>query len=145
MKANTRPVAGELAQNFIGLPRFDLLFKGFRKSILSNLKHLYLCEVVLQGENEASYLAQTLNSFCQLEKLDIFNLSSKNFKTDFELNLPMLKSLQFDNASAIKQLTLDAPKLKKAKLTNYVIFLKLKIVHAKSVEEFVGVLLKKSS
>ena len=138
--AKNRPASGELARNFIGSPRFEVLFKEFSKSIFLPLKHLCLCEVDIYRRNEGSNLAQIFNSFCQLEKLDIIKLFF-DFQIDLELNLPMLQSIRFEDVRSVKKLTLVAPKLQKVKIWTLDPPLKLKIVYPESVEELVAGLL----
>ena len=128
--------SGVFAQNFIASSRFDLFFDTFRETILSNLKHLRICDLNLHLdlENKPAY-DRIFNSFGQLEELDIGSL---NFYSDsevrkFEMNLPSLRSIKFECACGIFKLTLDAPRLQKVKFLNGD-YLKLDLVHGESVE-----------
>ena len=130
----SRWVSGAFALNFISSRRFESFFSAFGQSILSNLKHLRLCELHLNAENGPA-LARTLNSFGQLEELDIIWFDQKGYfdaRIDFELNLPMLRSILLEEVYTIGMLTVGAPRLQKVKLTNCT--LKLDLVHAESVE-----------
>ena len=126
-----RWVSGAYAQNFISSPRFDLFVNTFGHSILSNLKHLCICHL-----NEASPFIPTLKLFGQLQELNIINSSHPSADSgldgEFELNLPMLASIHVQGVKGIKQLTLDAPKLKRVK--HLYCILRLEFVHADSVE-----------
>ena len=80
------------ARNFISSLRFEWFFHTFSQPILSNLKHLRLCHLHLKQSE------RSLNSFGQLEKLDIIRFGDRFAEpgTEFELNLPMLTSLQLE-------------------------------------------------
>ena len=126
-------VSGALAQNFISSTRFATFVDTYGHSILVNLKRLHLCDLELRDVNGT--LAQTLNSFGQLEELAIIRFKRSGCPIDeLELNLPMLKSFQFVLVGGIEKLTLDAPKLKKAKFWNCGLRFGLVIVHGESVE-----------
>ena len=132
-----RLVNGAFARNFFGSPRFASFFDTFSGSIFSNLKRLRLCGIPLNEENATTFV-RTLNSFGQLEELDLFSCStlpesSSDPVTEFELKLPMLASIHFENVGGIKTLTLDAPKLQKARFVGCNDLL-LVIVHRESVE-----------
>ena len=131
----TRLVSGAFAQNFISSARITSFFDTLGQSILWNLKHLRLCDLKLNPENDTAF-AQILQSFGQLEELDIIRLGLNGVK-NLELNLPMLKSFRLKGLNDIKQLTLDAPKLKKVKLMDCPFSLIVNFVHAKSVETLV--------
>ena len=128
-----RWVSGAFAQNFICSTRFESFFKTFGRSILSHLKHLRLYTPDAQAGNRTAF-TRTLNSFVQLEELDL--IGKWNFcklkRRQLKLNLPMLKSVQFELVSGIEKLTLNAPMLKKVKLNRSPLFLDL--VHGESVE-----------
>ena len=129
----SRWVSGVFAENFINSTRFASFFDTFGQTFLSNLKHLRLCELDLSEEDLTTF-AGTLNSFSQLEQLDIiraeFNLQV------FKLNLPMLTSLQLEYVYGIKNLILYAPRLREVRHQNlYRKDFKVKIVHGKSVKK----------
>ena len=137
----SRFASGAFAQNFISSAKFRLFFDTFTSSILTNLKHLRLCELKFNAED--STFAQVINSF-GLEQLDIYNVGFSNDSDDedpdldkeFELNLPMLKSVRLFWLSQIGSLTLDAPRLQRVELiacSN----LKMNLIHAESVETLV--------
>ena len=135
-----RLINGQFAQNFISSRKFQLFFKYFSRSILANLKHLRFCDLGFTKE-DAETFAPTLNSFGQLQKLDIINLnysSDWNSVPEFDLNLPMLHSIQLDKVFGVEklQVTLNSPKLKKVKLLES--FLRLDIVHYESVEKLIS-------
>ena len=131
-----RWVSGAFAQNFVSSARFEWFFSTFGQSILSNLKQLRLCDLDLKKVNATAFF-QILNSFGQLEELGLFGfydlLVSSDPRTEFELNLLMLNSLQLEKVQGIKTLTLDAPRLQKVKVSRCP-FLRLVIVHGESVE-----------
>ena len=133
-------VSGAFAQNFISSPRFDLLVNTFSPTILSNLKHLRLCNLRFNAEDSgASTLIPTLNLFRQLEELELIwvtysSAASGPAGEEIELSLPMLTSVHLKQVVGIDQLTLDAPKLKKVKLLECSPSLRLKLAHADSVE-----------
>ena len=57
----SRLVSGAFARNFISSTRFASFFNTFGQTILSNLKHLRLCDLHLGEENEKAFF-QVLNS-----------------------------------------------------------------------------------
>ncbi|KAI3484117.1 hypothetical protein L1887_52911 [Cichorium endivia] len=88
----------------------------------------------VHADNELAF-SQTLNSFDQLEELDLFYIyRSSELAKGFELrlNLPMLKGVTIEKVAAIERLTLDAPRLRQVK--NWLSF-KLDLVHGESVEK----------
>ena len=112
-----------------------LFLQTFSQSILSSLKNLRLCSLNLNAE-DAPAIVQTLNSFDQLEQLGIFDVDSLfESRTDFQLRLPMLKSLQLVRASACVSLTLDAPRLNKVHLADT--RFSLPLVHGESVKKLI--------
>ena len=132
----SRWVSGAFAANFISSTRFTSFFDTFGQTILSSLRRLRLCDLDLCGDETA--FARTLNSFGQLEQLDIiragFEAHISNLRNEFNLNLPMLTSLHLEEVR-IKKLTLEAPRLRDVK----VLFCnrthpRLEIVHGESVE-----------
>ena len=136
IEGNARLVGDAFAQNFISSPKFFAFFYTFSSSILTNLKHLRLCDVSL-NENDRTAFVSSLNSFNQLEELGLFRLNyhaGSNMKSDLELNLPMLASIQFEYLYGIEKLTLNAPRLLKIKLVDCFSFLRLALVHPESVE-----------
>ena len=133
-----RLISGAFAQNFIMSPRFELFFNAFGQSILFNLKHLRLCGLDLTVANRISVFVQTIESFGQLEELNLFYLNlhvESEPLIEFQLNLPMLKQVQLDYLYDIAKFALDAPKLTKVKLAeDFPFCLKLELVHPESVE-----------
>ena len=128
IKEKSRLINDAFLQNFISSTRFECFFKAFTRSNLSRLKHLRLFALDLKGIP----FAQTLNSFSQLEELSLFSFYSGDRVAEFELNLPMLISLQLERVCVIKKLIVDAP-LKKVKVVQCA-HLNLVIVHGESVE-----------
>ena len=127
-------VCGAFVQNFISSPGFDGFFKTFGRSIFSHLKHLRLYGIDLQAGSRTAF-THTLNSFVYLEELGLIYkwTSRKDEKRRvLKLDLPMLKSLQFEEVRAIEKLTLNAPILRKVKLIKCT--LNLDLVHGESVE-----------
>ena len=132
-----RWISRAYAQNFISSPRPGLFFDVFGSTILSNLKHLRLYDVRLNAESRTTF-ASTLQSFGQLEELDLIYLASQDGTTlDFELNLPVLKSIQLVGSGAIGTLTVDAPNLRRVELAEYAVSLRLNLVHVESVERLI--------
>ena len=128
-----RWVSGAFAQNFIVSTQFESFFKTFGRSILSHLKHLRLYTPDAQAGSRTAF-TRTLNSFVQLEELDLIGkwIFCELKRRKLKLKLPMLKSVQFELVHGIEKLTLDAPLLKKVKLNQSRLFLDL--VHGESVE-----------
>ena len=139
--AKNRWVSGAFAQNFIYSTRFEAFFNTFGPTILSNVKHLRLCDLPLNAENRTAF-AQALNSFDQLEELGLlgpdpcggpFNL----LVDELELDLPMLRSIYLERFDEVKKLTLDAPRLQRVRRVRCSFFLKLDLVHAESIETLI--------
>ena len=133
-----RWVSGVFAQNSISTGRFEAFFNTFGPTILCNLKQLRLNELSLDAKNRNAFV-QTLNSFGQLEKLELAGNPCHGFnpRVDLELQLPMLKSIHLVNYDRIRKLTLDAPRLQKVKILTC-FSLKLDLVHAESVETLIA-------
>ena len=131
IRDKSRWISGAFVQNFIHSTRFATFFNTYSQTILSNLKRLRLCDLDLNHVNGT--LAETLNSFGQLEELAMDY--SGGLIDELELNLPKLHSIQLVRPSGIMKLTLDAPKLKKAFLLCYC--MRLVIVHGESLERLV--------
>ena len=131
-----RWVSGAFAENFISSTRFESFFKAFGHSVLSNLKHLRFCDLNLDLENKTAF-ARTVNSFGQLEQLDIIRAKCSS-KRNFRLSLPMLISIHLEDLHGVKQLILDAPRLREIKLMDSSPFFpstaRLELVHGESVE-----------
>ena len=79
--------------------------------------------------------ARTLNSFSQLEQLDIIRVGS-NLQDMFNLNLPMPTSLQLEEVYGFEKLILGAPRLRELKILECFSGLRVEIVHCESVERF---------
>ena len=130
-----RLVSGAFAQNFISPRRFATFFDTFGPTILSNLKRLRLYELDSKEANEVG-LVRTLNSFGRLEELNIirFEQSFAPISSErLELNLPMLTSIRLESVDVLRNLILDAPRLRKVHLVDCGNLL-LGIVHGESVE-----------
>ena len=134
----SRWISDAYAKNFIRSTRFSSFFNTFGPTILSNLKHLRICDLHLKAEdNGASPFVLTLNMFGQLEELDLINFThpiASGLDVVVKLNLLMLTSIHLQEVKGIDQLILDVPRSKKVKLLNCSHSLKLKLVHADSVE-----------
>ena len=122
-----RLVSGVFAQNFISSSAFEAFFSTFGSSILSNLKHLRLCELTVSSGK----LAKILSSFVRLEELHIAGLQTK-VPIHLKVSLPMLNSIQLSDVLKIEKLTLDTPRLRKIKSTHCP--WPLELVHGESVE-----------
>ena len=129
----SRWVSGAFAENFISSTRFTAFFDTFGQTILSSLKHLRLCDLDLREEDPATF-TRTLNSFGQLEKLNIIRIDG-GMHGVFKLNLPMLTSLQIDEVHGIDLLTLEAPRLRDVKILVESDDLRVEIVHNKPVKK----------
>ena len=131
-----RSVSGVFAHNFIQSPRLDSFIDTFCQSMLSNLKHFRLCEIGFNEANRTTF-AEALNSLKQLEALDIINfydIFGYDLKIEFELNLPMLRSIHLEEISGIEKITLDAPSLQNIKIVVCDVRLRLVLVHTEPVE-----------
>ena len=132
----SRWVSGAFAQNFISSTRCNPFFKTFGRSILSNLKHLRLCDLVLKEENPTTFI-EILQSFSQLEELDIIQFDFQVYSSgmDLELSLPMLRSIHIEYFHGVNRLTLDAPRLLQVRLDDHPRWLDL--VQVESVERVI--------
>ena len=134
---------GAFVRNLISSARFESFFNTYARSLLLDLKHLRICEFDLDQVNESAF-SRALNSFDQLEQLDIIRFSQReitNQLRQFTLTLPMLTSLQLENFEGILKLTLDAPRLRKVQF-GYCTGLSVDIVHGESVERLLAYWLK---
>ena len=152
VKGKDRLINDQFAKNFVNSHRFASFFTAFGQTILSNLKHLRLCELEL-NEEDRTVFARSLNVFCQLQELDLirfgyppdglkrtglfYSLAGPDPKMQVELNLPMLHSVQLDKVFGIEKLTLNSPRLQKVKLFECSQSLRLELVHAESVEKVI--------
>ena len=136
IRQKNRLVRGSFDRNFVSSNRFEWFFSRFGPTILSNLKHLRLCELDLM-QIDAGTLAQTISSFDLLEQLVLFGTRGMLAKPadELELKLPMLTSVQLERVFGIEKLTLDAPRLRKVELRDG--FVALELVHVESVERVV--------
>ena len=135
-----RWINGAFAYNFIVSTKFESFFKTFGQTIFSHLRHLRLYEPDFHAGSRTTF-TRTLNSFVQLEELDLickwnYLIDSKQKRRQLKLNLPMLKSVQFEHVCGIEKLTLNAPVLKKVKLSRSRLFLDL--IHGESVESLLA-------
>lgn len=138
----SRLIRGAFVQNFIHSPRFELFFDAFGPSILSNLKRLRLCELLLNATNLPAF-GRALNSFDQLQELHLIGfLYAISPNLHLKLNLPRLTRLHLEELQVLHQLTLDAPKLHSVKMVDCYFALKLELVHPESVETLMTVQLK---
>ena len=138
-KRNRRWASSEFAQNFIRSTKFQSFFKAYGRSVLSNLKHLRLCDLSLDLENRQAF-SRTLSSFGELEELDIIRAKCVRAKT-FKLSLPMLTSIHLEDLRGIEKITLDARRLRNVKVLDctyapYYDLVRLNIVNGESVESF---------
>ena len=110
IKNQHRLIVGEFAKNFIGSPEFESFFANFGRSILSNLRHLRVCDLNLK--DKALEFFGIVNSFKKLESLILTEVFGNKFMlgSDLKLNLPNLRTIRFDHTNRFV-LTLDAPKL----------------------------------
>lgn len=134
-KAKSEHAAGLSAQNFICAPQFDKFVNTFHPTILSRLTNLRLCCFQLDDENRKT-LPETLKRFDQLEELTLFSFTysgEPRHKPSLTLDLPTIKRVHFKYLLGIKELTLNAPKLKRIKIKEHFWF-RLHLVHAESVE-----------
>ena len=131
-----RLVNGAFAESFINFIRFASFIETFGPTILSNLKHLRLCDFSLNKEDRAAF-TQTLQSFGQLEELDIIRFRDRTrifWAEDVELQLPMLHSIHLEEVYAPRKLALNAPTLKKARIADCSA-LKMELIHNEPVEK----------
>ena len=135
IKGKHRLVSGAFAKNFISSTRFVSFFNTFGQKILSNLKHLRLCDLRLNAETMPAFFS-TLQSFGQLEELDIirFTCPFSTAEEEIKLSLLMLTSIWLKEVHGIKKLTLDAPRLLKINVCDS-FDLNLELVHAESVKQ----------
>lgn len=137
-------VSERFARNFVHSARLHLFCQTLlgHSANLSELKHLRLCEFTLDAGHEKTF-AQTLNLFGQLEKLDFIRFDHQNFWVcnrkliELKLNLPMLHSIQLQEVGRVLRLTLDAPKLKKIKISECCRHVSLDLVPVESVERLI--------
>ena len=144
-----RLVSGAFAQNCIVSPQFDSFFSTFAHPIFSSLKRLCLYGVRL-GADDTTVFVPALNSFRQLEELNIIQSAFDASYREFELNLPILNSIQLVEVNVVGPkafgtvqkfgepgtVTVDSPKLRRIKLVYS--DLSLNLIHAESVEELIS-------
>ena len=128
-------IGDTFGQNCISSPRFEPFVNAFRRSILSNLKHLRLYGL---HTSNTKALGQALNSLDRLEELSIVRFGCSRFglscwRVDLELHLPMLNRIRLWIVQGIRQLTVDAPRLREVGL-EFCSNLRLELVHPDSVE-----------
>ena len=130
---NRLMVRDAFAQNFISTTRFASFFNTFGRSILSNLKRLRIFDLQL-NEEKPTVFTEIFKSFGQLEQLDIIRTSSSpsGHAVEFELSLPMLKSIRLEMLFGISRLGLDAPRLQQVRI--HECFTQMDLVHVDSVE-----------
>ena len=135
----SRWVSGAFAENFISSTResgrspFISFFSTPDPEILFNLKHLRLCHLSLKEENRTAF-AEILQSFGQLEELDVIDsgFSGSLASKELELSLPMLKSIRIVRFYGVHRLTLNAPRLQIVRMDDFQ--KQLEFVHVESVE-----------
>ena len=135
----SRWISGPFVQNFASSTRFDTFFNAFGPTVLCNLKHLRLCDLVLNAENRTAFAA-TIQSFGQLEQLDIIRLcppADFHEMMSFELTLPMLKSIRLEELTEIKELTVYAPNLQEIRVVDCDVSLSLNLVDVEPVESLI--------
>ena len=128
--AKKRLIRGVFVQNFISSSRIDRFFATHASTILSDLKHLRLCN--LNFNEETMRAVQMLNSLGRLEELDIFRFDlHSNPKIVIDLKLPMLRSVHLKDVLGVEKLILDSPGLQRVELWDSA---SLELVHGESVE-----------
>ena len=132
---NARHVSGEFARNFISCTRFTSFFTIFGQTILSNLKHLRICDLQLNEEILAVF-ASVLQSFSRLERLDLIRLdcSLGYFENKLDLKLPVLQSIHLQSL-LFNKLTVEASRLEE--ITFLGCSCNLDIVHGESVKKLI--------
>ena len=148
-----RLVDGSFAPSLVRSSSFEGFFSTYGQSILSGLKRLRLCALHLHI-SDIKVFASTLQSFGQLEHLSIIETSFvrdlKNRKPHyegytcprsepempkaFELNMPMLESLHFEELYGLWTVTLVSPRLRSLTVRKCGGNLRLELVHADSIE-----------
>lgn len=134
----SRLISGPFDRNFIrSLQSPVLLFDSYRPTILSNLRHLRFCEIDPDEKWMMTVFPQTIQSFVQLEHLEIcrFNKKSASLELHWVLDMPKLHTLQLERFKRIEEVTLNSPNLKKVRIRECPPYLALNIVHVESVEE----------
>ena len=137
IEGKRRWVSGAFAKNFISSTRFDFFVNTFAPTILSRLKHLRLCDLRLNQDMRKLFV-RTLESFDQLEELDIVGLTNDGYHLGIDLELPMLSSIRIESVEKIEYVNLEAPRLLKVKLLCNTADLQVDIVHGESVERLVA-------
>ena len=138
----SRWVSGEFAQNFIRSTRFASFFRTFGPSILCNLQHLGLLQIVVKNEDKVAF-TETLNSFGQLKELDLFHMTwadrSDLAGSILQLNLPILHSFRIHMLmlGGLRKIVLDTPSLREVRLETGP-DLQVELVHVESVEKVVA-------
>ena len=136
----SRWLSGAFAQNFISSNQFVTFFDTFSQTILSNLRHLRLCDLDVRERDRATFI-RTLNLFGQLEQLDMIHVLCRPPR-GAELNLPMLTGIHLENLYACRKFTLNTPRLRNVEFrSNYYGngygHLRVEIVHGESVERLI--------
>ena len=136
IEEKSRWVSGEFAQNFVRFDRFpQCFFYIFNRTILSNLKHLRLGEVSADPELFEWRIIQSMQSFQQLQELDIFFTPwYSRDRYSLHLSMPMLRRIHIECYKAVDhkiRLTLNAPRLQEIRMD---FGGEIKLVHEESVE-----------
>lgn len=133
-----RWITGKFSErNFINSTQFSLFF-FHTLTIFSNLKRLRFRDVHLSKEKDLVAFCCILNSFGQLEHLDLIKVhfdAQRNLPT-LNLNLPMLTSFQLLNVIYFHELILKAPRLQTVRILNSK-YLRVTIVDGQSVQRLI--------
>ena len=149
----SRLVGRAFAANFVRSFSFERFFRTYSQSILSSLKKLRFCELQLP-KSSLDVFVSTLQSFHKLEHLSFIRTylgcelikvqstgdqflnppNDSDPRRSFNLNFPMLESLHFEEFFGLRDLTLDAPRLRSLTFISCDHNLKVELVHADSVE-----------
>ena len=133
----SRWTSGAFAENFISTTKFKSFFSTFSRSILSNLKHLRLCNPNFNMK-KVKALSLILSSFVQLEALDIFSFDSQDeYQKNLKVNLSMLRSIYLKKVY-IPKVTLNSPRLQSIQVWNscpIYDYLRLHLIHASQLRE----------
>lgn len=131
-----RLVVSRFEQNFIQTPQFDVFFDNFGTSLLSHLQHFRAANLNLQSacnaKSRSSAFVLVLNSFEQLQSLVLVRIESLDYQ--IQLTMPYLRTVHIEELSGLKNLTLDAPRLRKVKIWFNSFVFYLNVVHPGSVE-----------
>ena len=131
-----RLVSGVYTGNFISSRQFATFFNAYASTILTNLKHLRLCDFGFGVMSQPAF-ACTLNLFAKLEQLDIIRLNyPSNLEVELKLDLPMLQRIHLEEITGMARFALDTAKLQEVVILKS-FFLRLDLVHTETVETLI--------